>query len=244
MEEQILSGGNSNTVVRVGETVHRVPGPWTPAVHELLRTLLAAGVHEVPEPLGFDDQGREMLSFLPGAVGNYPLPVWIWQQEILDDAGGLLRRVHDASVPLVGLDLEWSSPSREPAEVICHNDVAPYNMTFVDGHVAGLFDFDAASPGPRMWDLAYLVYRLAPLAEDAGIDITVDERLARIDRVVEAYGMPFQRVEILRTLANRLRDLATYTDGRLRETGNSEFATHAAMYRRDAAHVETLSRRS
>lgn len=120
----------------------------------------------------------------------------------------------------------------------------PYNMTFFDGHVASLFDFDAASPGPRIWDLAYLAYRLAPLAEDAGIDLTVDERLARIDRLIESYGMPFQRAEILRTLAARLRDLATYTDERQEATGNPEFAIHAAMYRRDAAHAETLSRRA
>lgn len=219
MEEQILSGGNSHTIVRVGQTVHRVPGTWTPAVHELLRTLQAAGVHEVPEPLGFDDQGREILSFLPGDVGDYPLPDWLWEPEILDDAGERIRQVHDASVSLVGQDLVWSSPSREPAEVICHNDVAP-DMTFVDGHVASLFDFDAASPGPRIWDLAYLAYRLAPLAEDAGINITMDERLARIERLIESYGIPFQRVEILRTLATRLRELATYTDERPERTGN------------------------
>lgn len=94
------------------------------------------------------------------------------------------------------------------------------NMTFVDGHVASLFDFDAASPGHGIWDLAYLAYRLAPLAEDAGINITMDERLARIERLIESYGIPFQRVEILRTLATRLRELATYTDERPERTGN------------------------
>tara|TARA_B100000378_G_scaffold248352_1_gene221051 strand:- start:167 stop:835 length:669 start_codon:yes stop_codon:yes gene_type:complete len=188
MKEQVLSGGHSNTVVRVGETVHRLPGPWTPAVHELLSTLHRAGVHEVPEPLGFDDQGREVLSFMTGDVGNYPLPDWLWEPQILQDAGELLRRVHDASVPLVGQDLTWSSPSREPIEVICHNDVAPYNMTLVDGHAASLFDFDTASPGPRIWDLAYLAYRLAPLAEDAKVEKTTDWRLAVLTRIVVDVG--------------------------------------------------------
>ena len=89
--------------------------------------------------------------------------------------------VVDASVPLAGLDLTWNFPHHEPAEVICHNDVAPYNMTFVDGHVSGLFDFDTASPGRRIWDLAYLAYRLAPFGEDSGTHLSDDERLARMD---------------------------------------------------------------
>lgn len=241
MEEETLSGGNSNTVVRVGETVHRVAGPWTPAVHELLRTLRKAGVRDVPEPLGYDDQGREVLTFLPGDVGNYPVPDWLWKPEILDDAGALLRRVHDASLPLLGRDLTWSMPSRDPAEVICHNDVAPYNMTFIDGRVTGLFDFDTASPGPRIWDLAYLAYRLAPLTADALTDATLDERLARIDRLVASYGMPFRRNDVLRVMADRLLTLAIHTDQRLLETGNADFANHSAMYRRDAAHASALA---
>jgi Ser/Thr protein kinase RdoA (MazF antagonist) len=241
MEEQVLGGGNSNRVVRVGQNVHRVTGPWTPAVHKLLRTLRDAGVHGVPEPRGLDEQGREVLSFLPGDVGNYPLPDWLWETEILEGAGALLRRVHDASIPLVGQDLLWNLPPHAPVEVICHNDVAPYNMTFINERVTGLFDFDTASPGPRIWDLAYLAYRLAPLGEDAGRHIAVGERIARIDRLIESYGMPFERVKVLQTITTRLLDLAAYTDRRSFETANSEFADHAAMYRRDAARVDALS---
>src|SRR6476620_8206341 len=114
MVDEVLDGGNSNTVVRVGTTVRRPTGPWTPAVHVLLRTLRAAGVHEVPEPLGMDEHGREVLSFLPGDVGNYPLPAWLWAPTILDDAGALLRRVHDASVTVVGRELVWNLPPHEP----------------------------------------------------------------------------------------------------------------------------------
>lgn len=240
-EEQPLPGGNSTAVVRVGDTVRREAGPWTPAVHALLRTLRAAGIEAVPEPIGFDDRGREVLSFLPGEVGAYPLPDWLWDPTILDDAGALLRRVHDASVPLVVQDLAWRSPRHDPAEVICHNDAAPYNMTFSGGRLTGLFDFDMAAPGPRLRDLSYLAYRLAPLAEDAGAEFTTEQQSGRIDRLVSAYGMPFSRFEVLTAVADRLRELAEYTDGRYRETGNPEFAEHAAMYRRDARRAERLS---
>ncbi|MGA7149311.1 MAG: aminoglycoside phosphotransferase family protein, partial [Microbacterium sp.] len=240
MDERPLDGGNSNTVVRAGETVRRIPGSWTPAVHALLRTLRDAGMTEVPEPHGFDEQGREVLSFLPGRVGNYPLPDWLWAPVILDDAGALLRRMHDASVSLVGQDLAWGSPRRESAEVICHNDFAPYNMTFADGRVAGVFDFDAASPGPRLWDLAYLAYRLAPLTEDAETEFTDEQLVARIERLIEAYGKPYELADLLETLTNRLLDLAAYTDQRLLDTDDPSFAEHAAMYRRDAARAQSL----
>jgi len=57
--EEVLAGGNSSSVARAGHLVHRTAGPWTPAVHELLTTLRASGIVEVPEPHGFDDQGSK-----------------------------------------------------------------------------------------------------------------------------------------------------------------------------------------
>ncbi|MFF3601870.1 phosphotransferase, partial [Kitasatospora indigofera] len=105
-------------------------------------------------PLGFDDAGREVLSYLPGDVGHHPLPDWLWRSSVLEESAALLRRIHDASVPLVARDAHWQLPTHEPVEVICHNDVAPYNLVFTDGRVSGIIDFDTASPGPRIWDLA------------------------------------------------------------------------------------------
>lgn len=52
-EEQPLSGGNvSAGVVRVGDTVRRPAGPWTPAVHALLTHLHEAGFRAAPAPWG------------------------------------------------------------------------------------------------------------------------------------------------------------------------------------------------
>ena len=242
MQEEVLSGGNSNTVSRIGNEVHRRAGVWTPAVHRLLGLLCASGIEEVPEPIGFDEQGREVLSFLPGEVGNYPLPGWLWSPEILSGAGRLLRRIHDASEPLVHEALIWGMPTHQPAEVICHNDAAPYNMTFVDGKVSGLFDFDTASPGPRIWDLAYLAYRLVPFAGDAeDCGFTADERLRRLDRLIEAYGKPFGRSELFSALAVRLEEIARYTENKAKETGKDEFLRHAEMYRSDRSRVLVLA---
>jgi hypothetical protein len=48
--------------------------------------------------------------------------------------------------------------------VMCHNDFAPYNCVFDGANAAGTIDFDTAGPGPRYRDLAYALYRFAPLA--------------------------------------------------------------------------------
>ncbi len=47
--------------MRVGDTVRRAAGPWTPTIHALLRHLRASGLSMVPEPLGIDEQGREII---------------------------------------------------------------------------------------------------------------------------------------------------------------------------------------
>jgi hypothetical protein len=62
-----LAGGNIGGAWRGGETVRRIPGPWTPAVHALLAHLGPRLAH-VPTVLGFDERGREVLSYLPGRV--------------------------------------------------------------------------------------------------------------------------------------------------------------------------------
>jgi hypothetical protein len=71
-DEEPLSDGGLTGAERVGATVHRETGPWTPAVHALLRHLEAAGL-EAPGVLGIDDEGREVLTFVEGCAGVEPL---------------------------------------------------------------------------------------------------------------------------------------------------------------------------
>jgi Ser/Thr protein kinase RdoA (MazF antagonist) len=231
-----LTGGNSGAVFKVNETVRRTTGAWTPAVHLLLHTLRSAGIHNVPEPLGIDDVGREILTFLPGEVANYPLPDWLWAPSVIEDVGRLLRRIHDASAPVLGTSRAWQLPTHEPAEVVCHNDVAPYNMVFENGRLAGLIDFDTASPGPRVWDIAYLAYRLVPFVSDAGDSAPSAETqlLERLDSLLDAYGHSFPRAAVFATMADRLVELAEYTDRRATDMHRADFVEHAAMYRKDA----------
>jgi hypothetical protein len=243
--DEPLGGGNMSEVVRRGAAVHRTAGPWTPTVHRLLEHLAAAGLHWLPRPLGRDEQGREILTYLPGTVPAYPMPTWVWTPEVLADAAGRLAQLHRASA---GFDLTgavWQLPAHEPVEVVCLNDVAPYNMVFDEDHrISGFIDLDTASPGPRVWDLAYLAYRLVPLgtAEDAGTGLApLATRRERLRHLCRAYGEAGDRVlvqprDVLLTAVDRLLDLAEFT-ARRAAAGADQVAGHARLYRADAAWV-------
>lgn len=244
----VLTGGNMNAVVRRGDAVHRTAGPWTPTIHRLLEHLADQGIGCLPRPLGFDEQGREMLTYLPGIVPSYPLPPWVWADQVLDETGTLLARFHQVSATFDRTDAVWQLPSHRPAEVICLNDMAPYNMVFDDGRrLRGLIDLDTASPGPRVWDLAYLAYRLVPLsqAEDTGIGpISREERQRRLDLLAGAYAAAGDQVtipttDILSAAVDRLDDLASFTADRA-AGGAVHVAPHVEIYRADAAWIASV----
>jgi hypothetical protein len=233
-------GGNTTRVIRMGDTVRRAAGPWTTTVQSYLRHLRAVGMTGVPEPFGVDDRGREIVSFLPGAVANESEP-WLWTDQILVDAGLLLRRLHDASAGYAPARATWRLPAHEPAEVICHNDFAPYNLVFEGGHVVGVIDFDTASPGPRIWDLAYLAYRLAPYVAEETWHGTDRQRRSRLEVLIDAYGADYTAAEVLEVMGDRLDELAGWTAARSAESGRDDLAAHAVMYRADAQRVRALA---
>jgi len=246
--DERLRGGMTD-VVRRGGTVLRAAGPWTPTVHALLGHLRSRGVAWVPEPLGLDGDGREVLSFLPGEVPGYPLPAFAWEPEVLAASARLLRALHDASAgfPLEGR--RWQLPAHAPAEVVCHNDFAPHNLVFRDGLPVGVIDFDTSSPGPRAWDLAHLAYRLVPLTAPGHPEAPPSSRAARaarLDALCAAYAgggaaSGCSPAEVLAVAVARVEELADFTAARAAVTGSTELAGHVALYRRDAEHVRDLA---
>lgn len=223
-------------VLRHGDTVIRPAGAWSPAVHRLLSHLHAAGVRGVPRPLAIEGH-QEVLGFVEGTVPAYPMPEWVWSETALESSARLLRQVHDTTTEL-DRSGPWRSPVREPAEVICHNDFATYNLVFDGAEVVGVIDWDFASPGPRLWDLAYLAYRIVPLsAGDRGDGFTDQERRRRLRLLLAAYGCDAEGADVIATVRDRLLALADFSDQAARRLGEPELREHADLYRYDAAHL-------
>ncbi len=247
-ESAPLPGGNTAPVVRVGDTVRRVAGPWTPQVRRLMQGLRAAGLTTVPEHLGLDDAGREVVEFVEGDVPVYPLPGWCWSDEVLLDVGRALRSVHNASAGL-GLSRQgWRREAVEPVEVVCHGDVAPYNAVFRSGRLVAFIDWDYAGPGPRLWDLGYAAYRfvsLTPPGHRDGQPVRQSdaEQWRRVALLCAAYGDVEPR-EVVRWAARRLADLVDYSRARAAAGDPAFLATiaagHVELYEGDLVHVQRL----
>jgi hypothetical protein len=207
MDEEVrLAGGTVTPVVRVGDTVRRATGPWSTRVHELLVHL--RDFEGAPDFLGVDERGREVLTFIAGEVTTYGAPAGMYSDEALTAAAVLLRRFHDATVDFVthrrdGWRFQIGAPREGP--VICHNDVGPYNAVYRGGRPVAFIDWDFAAPGPRVWDVAYALWRFVPLYDDptcARRGWPVVPRGPRIARFLDAYGLD-DRAGILEVMRHR-----------------------------------------
>lgn len=150
--EEPLRGGNaSGNVVRIGETVRK---PWsasTASIVAFVEALRLAGV-DAPAPTGRDEQGRQVQEFVPGTLAIDADPL---SRTDLHRVGGMVRAIHDASASYAPPeDAVWETAIRAPAsELVCHNDLAPWNLLIGDRWM--FIDWDAAAPSTRVWDLAY-----------------------------------------------------------------------------------------
>jgi Phosphotransferase enzyme family len=155
--ETTLPGGRTGGAVRVGETVRRPVGPWTPAVHALLAHLSAAGVPHLPRVLGVDERGRETLSYLPGTVPGVDDDAVLGAAQ-LTSLGAWMRQQHDAVA-----DFTHPGPWRffgaeDVATIVAHNDLGPSNLCFAGDDLVGVFDWDLAGLSTPLLDLAQVAW--------------------------------------------------------------------------------------
>jgi Ser/Thr protein kinase RdoA (MazF antagonist) len=229
MPDETSLGGNLNAAVRVGDTVRRRAGPWTPAVHALLRYLDRVGF-EAPRVLGMDEQGREIFPFIPGEAHSgtiEPVPDRIFGEGRLLEAARLLRRYHDAVAGFESpVDARWRLIAPTSHELICHNDWTPWNALFRDGRLALMLDWDLAGPGSRLWDVVNAAYCWVPLLAGERL-FDIDERARRLARFCDAYGVD-DRAEVLPTLRLRLSFVARFVEDQAR-SGDPGFRTLMEM---------------
>ena len=196
-DEEVLRGGAVNpSVVRVGDTVRRIPNASTEAVHALLRHLEAKGFDGAPRALGFDDQGRDTLSYIAGSVSlDDDWPDVLRHDEGLTAVVRLVKRFHDAVADFAPPpDAVWSTGVHPLAagEVVCHGDPGPWNIVWRDSSPIALIDWDFAMPAVPLYDVSYLAFEMVPLRDDDRCREVgfreIPDRKRRLRLVCETYG--------------------------------------------------------
>ncbi len=205
------------------------------------------GFEGAPRFLGFDQQGREILSFIEGGIGTYPLQHYMWSDENVREVARFLRPYHDETVGYSaphGATWQFTYPDHRQHEVICHNDVAAYNMVYRDSKLQVLIDWDTAGPEPRICDIAYAVYRFIPLSyaqdmQELGLaDLTTQARRLRL--FSQAYGITLPYEEILDAVERRLEVLCRLLLGHLHDPVYQKTIDegHLDHYRRDIVSLQ------
>ena len=219
--EEKLTGGNVSNVYRLENTVRRDLKPDSVKIHGLLKHLESKGFNYAPKFLGIDEKNREILSFIEGEAGNYPLKEYMWSTDVLKEIAKMLRLYHDAVSDFPSLN-EWIPMDNTPnnIEVLCHNDFAIYNIIFNHKKPVGIIDFDIVAPGPRLWDIAYTLYTCVPLSrhyhtetgEEVQYNSTRDAQRIKqeVELFFETYGIKGMKDGYLEMVLLRLEGLCKY----------------------------------
>ena len=189
-----LPGGftNAGLVTRIGDTVRRPQGPTSRASRAVLEHLERVGFDGAPRFLGIDDQGREVLGFIPGEAAIEPHEEWALTDEALVSVAELLHSYHGAVASFDPAGHVW--PDFVPPEfrggLVSHDDPNLDNVIFCGERAVALIDFDLASPGSAVWDVACAARLWAPLRAERDTPEQVRGRsLERLRIFVDAYGL-------------------------------------------------------
>jgi hypothetical protein len=243
--EQVLAGGlgNEGRVVRVGETVRRPAGPWTPAVHSLLAHLERVGFDGAPRVLASEGD-VEVLEFIAGDVAVPPYPAWSADEDLLVSVAELQRDYHRAVADFrAPVDAVWGDgplPGTFAGPLVCHNDLCLENVVVADGRAKAFIDFDFARPVDRLWDIAIALRHWGPMWDP----VDLDEHHAHLDFVArgrvffDAHGLT--RPERERTIDA----LLAFSDGALEFVRAQAEAGHTGHLAQWSAGYEGKNRRA
>jgi hypothetical protein len=208
-------------VYRRGDVVIRDTGPWTPAVHMLLRHLEDVGFAAAPRLVGsgLEPDGREVLTFIEGEF-TQPGP---WSLDGAVALGGLLRSLHEATQsfrpPLDAVWFPWYGRDLGgPDMVIGHCDVASWNIVARNGLPVAFIDWETAGPVDPMVELAQLAWLNAKLYDDIVAELEglppLAERARQLGAIADAYGLTAgQRCGLLdRIIELAITDIASVAD--------------------------------
>jgi len=203
-QETPLTGGNvSESVVRVGDTVRKPGSESAGAVEALLRHLADAGFESAPRALGRDERGRQVLEYISGPMADTQPPL---TRDELRRVGRIIRELHDVAASFVPpADARWNVVIPPDAtDLICHHDLAPWNLVLGEDDRWVFIDWDGAGPGSRLWDLAYAAHGFVSLHPSG--DPAADA--PRLRALADGYGLDErQRQELPELIVGHTRGM-------------------------------------
>jgi len=196
MLEEQLTTNPKHPIVRMGNEVHRPTSFWTPAVHELLAHLESVGFPYSPRVLGFDSEGREILSYFEGESGKEGWAKIVSDEGLQNNLESLVLN-HDAVASFKPSEnVEWADGSRSlhTEQIICHGDFGPWNIVWQGIEPVGLIDWDMAHPNTPEYDVLYGIEYSAPFRDNETATKwhafpEAPDRKHRIAVFLEAYGI-------------------------------------------------------
>ncbi|WP_204745358.1 phosphotransferase [Glycomyces paridis] len=172
--EEPLTGGNvTESVVRVGDTVRRSRGAGSAFASRVLVHLESVGFAHAPRFLGVDEQGRDVLDFVPGRTTDHPSQRAVGAYRL---GARMLKALHEATA---GHALAGSE------ECVIHGDPGPYNTVFREGLPVVLIDWDAARPGRAIDDVGFMAWTWCLQVEG---NVPIAEQAAHLREFSDGYG--------------------------------------------------------
>lgn len=191
-------------VSRDQDVVLRPESACSDFVREFLLALQQVNFVGSPRYLG-KRGNQDIFSYIPGTIYHK-----FRRFDDVDVAGvsELLRGFHDAAT-------ETGFSGSE--ETVCHMDPGPNNTVFWRNRVSAFIDFDMAEPGPRIADLAYVVWSWCISSKAERGPVSFQSR--QIDLVLDTYGMNRGRkAELIDRVTKRQLSNAEFWEAQLADT--------------------------
>jgi thiamine kinase-like enzyme len=185
-------------------------------------------------------QGAKFLTFVPGTVVHPDNYHFVATQTGLQRVGRLIRAYHTAVASFAATDVDvWQADGRDPtgtAEVLCHNDLASWNLIVTPGEWV-FIDWDLAAPGRILWDLALAAYTFVRMWPDQQFVVS------RYHAFCAGYGLATaDQRGLLHVIVERTARMATIL---LEHAANGDqpyvrlvHEGHAASWQAASAHVQ------
>jgi thiamine kinase-like enzyme len=117
-------------------------------------------------------------------------------EELLQQMGEAAARYHRAVIDFrpAGLVPWQSAPALlGSSEIVCHHDLAPYNIVLTGNRLKGIIDWDLAGPGSALSELAFLAWQWVPLHGPVVTGLLgwpePPDRIRRLNLLLDSYGL-------------------------------------------------------